>query len=41
MTNGANAAYVNVSFAADVLYMSINSHVICKMESDVSCSSRE
>ena len=32
--NGANALYVNVSFAADVLDMHINSHVICKMESE-------
>ena len=31
MRNGANASYVNVDFAADVLYM----HVICKMESKV------
>ena len=35
MTNGANALYVNVNFAADVLYMSVNSHVTCKMESKV------
>ena len=41
MTNGANALYVNVDFVADVLYMRINSHVICKMESEVFCSSRE
>ena len=27
--------YVNVCFAADVLYMRVNSHVICKMESKV------
>ena len=26
---------VNVSFEADVLYMRVNSHVICKMESKV------
>ena len=41
MTNGANALYVNVCLAEDVLYMRVNSHVICKMESDVFCSSRE
>ena len=41
MTNGANASYVNVNFAAYVLYMRVNSHVICKMESEVFCSSRE
>ena len=41
MTNGANASNVNVGFAADVLYMRVNSHVICKMESEVFCSSRE
>ena len=41
LTNGANASYVNVSFAADVLYMRVNSHVICKMKSNVFCSSRE
>ena len=41
MTNGANASYVNVDFATDVLYMLINSHVTCKMEYEVSCSSRE
>ena len=35
VTNGANASYVNVCFAADVLYMRVNSHVICKMESKV------
>ena len=35
MTNGANASYVNVDFAVDVLYMRVNSHVICKMESEV------
>ena len=34
MTNGANASYVNVYIAADVLYMRVNSHVICKMESE-------
>ena len=28
--NGANASYVNVNIAADVLYMRIDSHVICK-----------
>ena len=33
MTNGANASYVHVSFAAYVLYIRVNSHVICKMES--------
>ena len=33
--NGGNALYVNVCFAADVLYMRVNSHVICKMESKV------
>ena len=41
MTNGANASYVNVDFAAYVLYMRVDIHVICKMESEVSCSSRE
>ena len=35
MTNGANASYVNVNFAAYVLYMRFNSHVICKMEYEV------
>ena len=30
MTNGSNALYVNVNFAAYVLYMHVNSHVICK-----------
>ena len=35
VTNGANVLCVNVSFAADVLYMCINSHVICKMEYEV------
>ena len=30
-TNGANASYVNVSFAADVLYMRVNSHVMSKI----------
>ena len=40
MTNGANASYVDVDFAADVLYMRANSHVICKIESEVFCSSR-
>ena len=35
MTNGANASYVNADFAAYVLYMRVNFHVICKMESDV------
>ena len=35
MTNGANASYVNVSFAADVLYMHVNFHVICKIEFNV------
>ena len=34
MTNGANATYVNVNFAAYVLYMCVNSHVIRKMESE-------
>ena len=41
MTNGANASYVNVYFAADVLYMRVNSHVICKIEFEVFCCSRE
>ena len=27
--NGGNALNVNVNFAADVLYMRVNSHVIC------------
>ena len=40
MTNGANASYVNVDFAADVLYMRINSKVICKIASEVLCSCR-
>ena len=35
MTNGANASYVNVNLAADVLHTRVNSHVICKMESEV------
>ena len=33
MTNGINASYVNVDLAADVLYMHVNTHFICKMES--------
>ena len=41
VTNGTNASYVNVDFVAYVLYMRANSHVICKMESEVFCSSRE
>ena len=41
VTNGANVSYVNANFAADVLYIRVNSHVICKMESEVFCSSRE
>ena len=41
MTNGANALYVSVNFVAYVLYMRVNSHVICKMESEFFCSSRE
>ena len=41
MTNGGNASYVNVYFAADVLYMLVNFHVICNIESEVFCSSRE
>ena len=41
VTNGANASYVNVSFAAYVLFISDNSHVICKMESEVFCGSKE
>ena len=40
MTSGANASYVNVDFAAYILYMRVNSHVMCKMESFVFCSSR-
>ena len=39
--NGANAWYINVNFVADVLYMRVNSDVICKMELEVLCSSRE
>ena len=35
MTDGGNTSYVNVIFAAYVLYMRVNSHVICKMESEV------
>ena len=35
MTNGANASYDNVRFAAYVLYMRVNSYVICKMDSEV------
>ena len=35
MTNGANASYVSVNFAAYVLYRRINSRAICKMESEV------
>ena len=38
---GVNASYVNLSFAADVLYMLFNSHVICNIESEVFCNSRE
>ena len=41
MTSGANVSYVNVDLEAFVLYMRINSHVICKMASEVFCSSRE
>ena len=41
MTNGANASYVNVDIVADALYIRANSHVICKIESEVACSSRE
>ena len=41
MTNGANALYVNVIFVAYVLYMRVNSHVICNMESKVVCSNKE
>ena len=41
MTNEANVLYVSVDFAADVSYMCVNSHVICKIESEVFCSSRE
>ena len=41
MTNPANALYVNVVLAADILYMHDNSHVICKMESEVISCSRE
>ena len=37
----ANVLYINVSLASDVLDMYVNSHVICKIESDVFCSSRE
>ena len=40
MTNGANSSYVNGCFAADVLYMRANSHVICKIDFEVFCSSR-
>ena len=39
--NGANALYGIVNFAADVLYMCVNSHVICKMEYKVISSNRE
>ena len=38
---GANVPYFSVNFAADVLYMRVNSHVISKMESEVFCSSTE
>ena len=41
MTNGANALYVNVNFAVDDMNMCVNSHVNCKMESEVFCSSKE
>ena len=41
MTKGANAPYVKVNIASYVLYMRVNSHVICKMESDVFDRSRE
>ena len=33
MTNGANVLYVDVNIAAHVLYMLVNYHVICKIES--------
>ena len=39
--NGANVSYVIVDFAADVLYMRVNSHVICKIESYFFFSSKE
>ena len=35
MTKGANASYVNIDFAAYILYIRVNSHVICKMKSEV------
>ena len=35
VTNVANALYVNIYFLADALYMHVNSHVICKIESVV------
>ena len=41
MTNGANVSYFNVNFAADVLYMHVNSHFIGRIESKVFCGSRE
>ena len=41
MTNGANALYVNIDFAANVLCMSVNSHVICKIEYEVLSGSGE
>ena len=36
-----NASHVNVSFAADVLYMRVNYNAICDIESKVFCSSGE
>ena len=39
MTYEANASYVNVNIAADVLYMHIHYHVIPKIESLFFCSS--
>ena len=41
VTNGVNASHVNVNFAADVLYIQVNPHVICKMESEVFCCCRD
>ena len=39
--NETNASDVNVNAEAGFLYMRVNSHVICKMKSDIFCSGRE
>ena len=35
MTYGAIASYVNENFTAGVLYMIVNSHVICRIQSEL------